>query len=859
MPDYLSNAACRGHRPRNLAARRLFPRPDLVAKLLRERHVARFLVAPDGYGKTSVALEYADTIFRFEHVFWLDCKSPCFLRDLDRGILASTLLEADNEPFLMVLEDVPPLDPDRIEALSADMDRVLDRGCEVLVTCAPTCDAFERHRDRIKLSSKDLLLSDAEIDAQRTAGERSAKPAAAFATSRRVPGLIWAAPGDEPFLEATLHEELPNDLLLPLFLMLVLEEGTFADIAAFGRFASERAELLAERYPHLGIDRRGERFSTARFSLMEVAAAFTSKLDALAKRSLFPNRDTLATRTADALAAQRRFERACEAIRLLGSHAACARWLVRHGTALLEAACMVPACEAYRSLGGEVPNLEARLEVDEACRRAVLGERREACTLARRVAGASGAGADERALAALVMASCGDGAERQRAEDAVASLARLPEAHPVVSATTKTATWALPATVRAALSASNGKAAEVWLAWYDRGARGGAVALAAFWVLNGAVERPAVPGAKADGRLERLASIVRARLSRVDTEPLSLLDAFVGTAYERACEQGVVPLPTLDARASHAVHCMEMALYRQRSALEHLERERAERRRSFVATHPDSFRVDPLTAERPAASPSAPLLTVNLFGGLDVRIGNEPVDLRRFRRQKVKTLLALLVLNRGREFSRDKLVTLLWPDSDLEAARKNFYSIWSMLRRALSTPEGACPYLIRQQNGVRLDANLLVTDVAQLEEVCRSLLFEQPGYGGWAHLFAQVNDKFSDDLLPSDDDNSGIASLRADYRNRLVDALVTASARLVSAGEAQEGLWFARAALQRDRTREDAYIALMNAQLASGQRTAALETYFSCRRFLVDELGIDPSLELMELYRSIIETEAILE
>ena len=39
------------------------------------------------------------------------------------------------------------------------------------------------------------------------------------------------------------------------------------------------------------------------------------------------------------------------------------------------------------------------------------------------------------------------------------------------------------------------------------------------------------------------------------------------------------------------------------------------------------------------------------------------------------------------------------------------------------------------------------------------------------------------------------------------------------------------------------------------RRTAALETYFACRRFLTDELGIDPSLETMRLYRSIIETE----
>lgn len=181
-----------------------------------------------------------------------------------------------------------------------------------------------------------------------------------------------------------------------------------------------------------------------------------------------------------------------------------------------------------------------------------------------------------------------------------------------------------------------------------------------------------------------------------------------------------------------------------------------------------------------------------------------------------------------------------------------------MLRRALTTPSGDCPYLIRQQQGLRLDARLLSSDVMRIDEVCRELLFERPGHGGWVHLFSEVSDRFSNDLMPSDSDNAAIASMRVDYRNRLVDALVAASSRLVEAGDVQEGLWFARAAHQRDRTREDAYTALMRAQVAAGQRTAALETYFSCRRFLADELGIDPSLETMSLYREVIEAEEVL-
>ena len=66
MPEFLKKASCRGRRPLHLVPRRQIPRPNLIAKLLRERHVARFIVAPDGFGKTGLAMEYADTVFSFE-------------------------------------------------------------------------------------------------------------------------------------------------------------------------------------------------------------------------------------------------------------------------------------------------------------------------------------------------------------------------------------------------------------------------------------------------------------------------------------------------------------------------------------------------------------------------------------------------------------------------------------------------------------------------------------------------------------------------------------------------------------------------------------------------------------------------
>ena len=857
MSEFLVRSACRGRRPPCGVSSRRVSRPALIARLLRERHVARFLVAPDKFGKTNLALEYADTVFSFEHVFWVDGKSPCFLRDVDEGCIASVLLATDEQPFLVVFEDVPPLDPQRAERFSREIDVLLDRDCEVLATCVPTCDVFERHRDRIKLTACDLLLSDEEMDALRLPASIAAEPARSIAPSRRVAGLVWCP--DEArtsFLEAALHEEFPGDVLLALFVMLVLQDGELHDLGSFGAFDDAQAAFFAENYPYLGVDVRRGRFDAAPFSVDELFAAFVEKLDAMARRSLQAKRDVLAARLADVLLGRRRLSRACDVVRLLAARPTRASWLASWGEELLEGACLLPATEAYRSLAGERAGLTFRLAADEAVRRALLNDPTGACESAQRVMSVATAPLRDRALAALVVANCGSADARLRANDVLEGLVAAGEggAASVIdpsdaNADADAVEWTAAAHVLVALSSSCAEAADRWLSWRERGARGALSLVSASWVLSRALSE----GAEADRSVERLGVVVRACVCDAG-EPMGLSCALAGMAYERACDADALSLHALDARTAAVVGRAEVELFNQCTAFERAERDLRDARRLYAATHPDVARPSSSLVHGARTVALAPMLTVNLFGGLEVYIGEDRVETSRMRRKKTQTLLALLVLNRGHELPRSRLYELLWPNSNPDSARRNFYSVSSELRRALTTPEGTCPYLIRRQQGLRLDPALLQSDVEDMEDVCRTLLFEQPGFGGWAHLYEQVDRRFSEDIVPGDGDNEAIAGIRVDYRNRLVDALVAAARRLVAAGDVQEGLWFARAALQRDRTREDAYAALMQAQAASGQRAAALDTYFSCRRFLSEELGIDPDPSTMRIYHDIIET-----
>lgn len=864
MPTFMENAACEGRRPRHLAALRCFPRSDLVARLLHDRQVARFVVAPDGFGKSSLAFGYAETVFSFRHVLWINAKSPCFLRDLDLGVIASGVRQVDEDASLVVMDDVPSLSPERAGALSGEIDALLSDGCEVLVCCTPSSDAYGLlQRDRLKLDSSDLLLS-CEDDAHREGGCNDGS---------RVAGLRQGSSlSPREFLDGIAREDLPADFVLPLLVMLSLGEGSLEELEAYGVDGADAVSLLAESHPFLGIDRRSGTFSTPWFEPGDIAAAFSRKLEAAASRSHFAGASALACAVADALLARGLARRACETVGAACLNRDIAAWLALRRFSLARQACILPAYDLSFKKGKGTRSVDALLEADDAWRAAMLGDAEQACRHARRAAGIN----DEftQVMGLLVLARYGSAKESSSASARLAGWRAAPlpregddEVHAV--------RWTRPLSAMHDLAGRPpSEALALWRRWAAHGAHPDALSVAALWLFEDAraqrTEPDAFGGGAAQGAyahapedgfselLGEAATHVAARLSlSVDGTP-DAFAAFACAAWDRLLGAGVLPEgddPLDSAEAVRAAREAGDRLLSQRLELESRRRASERKRREYALTHPDSFMDGRYRLDGVRDAPREPLLTVKLFGGVEVCLGELPVDPEKLRRQKVKTLLALLVMNRGRELSRDRLLSMMWPDSDPESSCKNFYTIWSLLRAALTLPDGSCPYLIRQQNVCRLNASLFRSDVAEFDEVCRALMFADLGTDGWARLATQVDERFSDDLMPGEQGTAAIERMRAECRMRLVDALVAAAKRLGESGHVQESLWFARAALRRDESREDAYTVLMRAQVAAGQRAAALDTYFNCRRYLVDGLGIDPSLETMAVYRGIIETE----
>lgn len=246
-----------------------------------------------------------------------------------------------------------------------------------------------------------------------------------------------------------------------------------------------------------------------------------------------------------------------------------------------------------------------------------------------------------------------------------------------------------------------------------------------------------------------------------------------------------------------------------------------------------------------------------MFGSFEVLIGGQPVGRDRLSRLKAKSLLVLLALEPGKDFSCDRLASLLWPESAEDKARKNFYSIFSILKRALSLEDGGCPYLSRTQGICRLNAPYIRTDALEIAEICQRMRHADISGGDAVVLLERLRAVYRGELLPSDSVVNAVESARRVWRNRVVDALILAARRLRDASELSLALEFADFAFDCDSQREDACELVMTLQYSMKQRAGAIETFLEYQQ-TNRELGLDPSYKMRELYDRIINDDATL-
>jgi DNA-binding SARP family transcriptional activator len=224
---------------------------------------------------------------------------------------------------------------------------------------------------------------------------------------------------------------------------------------------------------------------------------------------------------------------------------------------------------------------------------------------------------------------------------------------------------------------------------------------------------------------------------------------------------------------------------------------------------------------------------VHLFAGPYVTVGT----LRQEVPEGSKQLLAFVALRR-RRVERRQAAGTLWPLGDEERAAGNLRSALWRLRRA------GINVLVADKWSLVLQPQVIV-DLHVMDEWANRLI-KGTALGRDLAILPSVADAL--DLLPGWYDDWALME-RERTRQRLLHALEALSGRLAELGRFADAVDAALLAVSADPLRESAQRTLIKAHVAEGNLGEAHRSYKAYRDLVRQELGIDPSNDLLNVLR----------
>ena len=208
---------------------------------------------------------------------------------------------------------------------------------------------------------------------------------------------------------------------------------------------------------------------------------------------------------------------------------------------------------------------------------------------------------------------------------------------------------------------------------------------------------------------------------------------------------------------------------------------------------------------------------------------------------KLRTLLALLLVNRGRPVSVDRIADTLWGDLPPRSAANLVQGYIRDLRQRLGAQEVATV-----PGGYRLDARRASVDAERFEDLVLARRYEE-ALALWhgAALEEWVEQPWA----------RANATRLEEMRLSAVEARL---AQQVDTGLAFAVLAELAALVEEHPLRERLRVLLVKALYASGRQADALAAYAQARRYLANEVGLEPGPELRAVEAAVLAQDSSL-
>jgi DNA-binding SARP family transcriptional activator len=242
-------------------------------------------------------------------------------------------------------------------------------------------------------------------------------------------------------------------------------------------------------------------------------------------------------------------------------------------------------------------------------------------------------------------------------------------------------------------------------------------------------------------------------------------------------------------------------------------------------------------------------MQIKLLGPVEVWSGSTPLDAGPTRQRGV---LAALAVDVGRPVLVDTLVDRVWGQSPPLRARHALYVYITRIRKMLAC--AGVGSVVRRSNGYVLDVEPGSVDIQRFRQLTAEA--DAPGCPPVPRLtlLRQAVDTWQGEPM-ADLTGEWPLAIRQQWREEHLETLDRWATAEVEAGNPNAPVRHLTRLIEQYPLAESLLAALLRALQAAGRNAEALDWYERTRKRLVEELGTDPSPDLQEVYRSIVNGE----
>lgn len=253
-------------------------------------------------------------------------------------------------------------------------------------------------------------------------------------------------------------------------------------------------------------------------------------------------------------------------------------------------------------------------------------------------------------------------------------------------------------------------------------------------------------------------------------------------------------------------------------------------------------------------------LSLRLFGAFECHLTGTIVQ--DFYSDKVRALLAYLVMEADLPHNRAVLAGTFWPELPEQKARQNLRLALFHLRKAIRDDSAETPFLLVTRGSVQFNReSAFECDVATFQSLIETAVSPHQSpenvddnlLRSWETAVSLYRGHFLAQFFL--DDCNAFEEWARQKRERLRRQVLTLVSLLVTQyrtrGEYQTAVQYAQRWLEIEPWQEEAHRELMHLYVSLGNHDAALAQYQRCEDILADELGIEPAKATQTLYKDI--------